>query len=270
MADQKNPNASTNRGSEEERHYDAQRKDWIRALTIAYNSPGSETMHIQLPWHEWVTKSTAQIGPEECRQFCWKDCAIYHNMYMGDFNSQELLDYVYQEWFPHRDRETDILFGSFFGKLLRFAPNVQVANIVSFHARLCGRLRLLQADVLEPEVRFPLQPGYGRPRKRGLYRLRDSFPDVFIFMDNGSWREQGVLFVCMDEHTALAYGVTEAVEGGLSREKLDVGAPSPACVFRLTLKQAMQAVVSKDEDRRRKRKEYNALFEENLGSEDEA
>ena len=150
---------------------------------------------------------------------------------------------------------------------MRFAPPVQVLEIVSFHVRLCERLRPLQADVPEPKsVRVKGAP----PMRRGLYRRRDKFFDVFMIIDDAPWEEQDVLFVCKDEETARAYGVTEAAENGSNQDKLDIGVLSPTCVFRLPLKQAMQAVFSTNDDRRKKRREYNAYFEETLGSEDEA
>ena len=110
---------------------------------------------------------------------------------------------------------------------------------------------------------------YGQPRTSGLYRLRDTFFALFIVMDHKSWRTQGVLLACKDEKSAIAHGMIGAAGNGSSQERLDLGAANQAWVFRFTLKQAMQIVVCKSENRRRKRKEYNAAFDDTYGSGDE-
>ena len=249
----------------EQSHYDAQRKTWIKPVYIKSTAAGAENIDIPLPQYKRVSRTIAEIVPEECRQFCWKDCAIYCNTGMSGLDHLEILDFVYQEWFPHRDRGKDVSLGSFFGKFMRFIPPVEIAELVSFHSRLCEKLPTLQADVLEQEA-LPFQPEYGQPREQGLYRLRETFSTLSVVMDHKSWREKGVLLVCKDEETAAAHGLTEAAGSASRQERFVVDTGSPACVFRVTLKRAMQAVVFLDEDRRKKRKEYNMAFDESYGS----
>ena len=213
-----------------------------------------------MQFNKRTTKNIAQLDPDDCRQFCWKDCAIYCNTNLSAIDHLDLLEFVYREWFPHRDREKDISFGSFFGKFMRFYPLVEMVEVVSFHQRLCGQLGMLEPDVLTPEY-AQSHPKHGQARERGLFKLKETFCNVFILADQKAWSERGVLLVCKNEETATRHGVNETDEG-VSREK--------SCVFRMTLKRAMQAVVSRDGDRRRRRKEYNEAFEEYYGSEDEA
>ncbi len=58
------------------------------------------------------------------------------NTNLSAIDHLDVLEFVYREWFPHRDRERDISFGSFFGKFMRFHPLVEVVEVVSFHQRL--------------------------------------------------------------------------------------------------------------------------------------
>lgn len=68
--------------------------------------------------------------------------------------------------------------------------------------------------------------------------------------DHKDWRERGVLLVCKDEETATAHGINETKEEDLSREKsLEVEDMRSTCVFRMSVKRAMQAVVFRDGDR---------------------
>lgn len=258
------------RGCAEEYHYEAQRRSWLRPFIIQSISPCSETLEVPNQFHKRVAKTIAQLDPDDCRQFCWKDCPIYCNTSVNAMVHVEILEFVYREWFPHRDRERDISFDSFFGKSMRFYPPVDMAEMVSFHQRLCERLAMLELDVLAPEY-TKSHPKHGHVRERGLFKLRETFCNLFMVADHKDWRERGVLLVCKDEETATAHGINETKKEDLSREKsFEVEDMRSTCVFRMSVKRAMQAVVFRDGDRGRRRREYNEAFEEYLGSEDES
>ena len=188
---------------------------------------------------------------------------------MNGIDHVQMLEFVYREWFPHRDRERDIFLDSFFGKFMRFYPPVGMAEVVRFHQRLCEQLKILESDVLAPEY-TQSHPKYGQVRERGLFKLTETFSDVFIVADHKAWRERGVLLVCKDEETATAHGVNEAGQDFSRETSLNVEGMGSSCVFRMSLKRAMQAVIFWDSERRKGQKEYNEAFEEYWGSEDES
>ena len=139
-------------------------------------------------------------------------------------------------------------------------------------------------------------PKSKEPREGCLYQLRDTFSQAFIVIDRRSWRDDGALLVCKDEVAARALGFEEGkdtvregtttveegipnvegrtliLKGGVGAERqrdLEEAGLAPACIYRLPLKRAMQAVVSQNEDRRKRRREWSHLTEEYYGSDDE-
>lgn len=152
---------------------------------------------------------------------------------------------------------------------MRFHPPVEMAEVVSFHQRLCEQLGILESNELVPE--YPQShPKHGQVRDRGLFELRATFCNLFIVADHKAWRERGVLLVCKDEETATAHGFNEKEEDVSRGNFVEVEGMRSGYVFRMTLKRAMQAVVFCDNEKRRRRKVYNEAFEENWGSEDES
>lgn len=72
---------------------------------------------------------------------------------------------------------------------MRFHPPVEMAEVVSFHQRLCEQLGILESNVLAPE--YPQShPEHGQVRDRGLFKLRETFCNLFIVADHKAWREQ--------------------------------------------------------------------------------
>ena len=135
--------------------------------------------------------------------------------------------------------------------------------------RLCEQLGPLESDVLAPEY-TQSHPKYGQVREKELSKLTETFRNLFIVADHKAWREREVLLVCKDEETATAHGLHEAGQDVSRETSPKVEGMGSCCVFRMTLKRAMQAVIFNDSERRRGRKEYNKAFEEHWGSEDES
>ena len=136
-----------------------------------------------------------------------------------------------------------------------------LAEVVRFHQRLCEQLKLLESDVLAPEY-TQSHTKYGQAREQGLFKLTETFSNIFIVADHKAWRERGVLLVSKDEETATAHGINEGGQGVPREKSLDVEGVGSSCAFRTTLKRSMQAVVFCDSERRKGQKEYNEASEE--------
>ncbi|KAF1982815.1 hypothetical protein K402DRAFT_186277 [Aulographum hederae CBS 113979] len=208
-----------------------------------------------------------EITPDDCRRFCWRDCAIYSTRSMGFFVKIEFLDDVYREWYPHRAMDKDVSNGSFFAKFMRFSGSEQpsLSTIAGFHAALCDKLQELEKDISYCTPPHPTRPHMFRPG-RALYRLRDTFNKVFIVLDlndsqKSSWRERGVLVVWKSEDEATRHHCSEG--GEVTRcDDSEVGDLGQACAFRCSLQTAMKMVVSMDLERTIPRVEYSYFLEE--------
>jgi len=98
-------------------HYEPQRKQFHIPLYI--NSAPTDSRRL-LEFRGYNNRNIApnSIRPDDCKAFCWKDCAIDGKPGLTGKDGFDLLDQVYAEWFPHRDRVKDLLDGNFFGKLI--------------------------------------------------------------------------------------------------------------------------------------------------------
>ena len=248
------------RACAQERHYEEQRLLFMRSFCIESTSPGSEEVIVANNYYKLITKPLSELSPDDCRQFCYKDCAIYGNAErLGGTVPWRVLDDVYNEWFPHRAMDKDVAQGSFFGKYIHFRdPVVPLAEIIDFHERLCEKLKSLEGDVVGRRLVIGGGEEPKEPPTKGLYRLRDTFNLMLIVLDHTSWGDNGVLLVYKDR--GIASGLK--IDG----EVLDIEDVAPARVYRLSLKGAMQAVVSQDKERSKRRREYNDLNNELYGS----
>ncbi|KAK3168232.1 hypothetical protein OEA41_004678 [Lepraria neglecta] len=245
----------------QETHYEEQRLHFLRHLIIYSTTPNSDILSVPNNRYTLIRKSLSELEPADIRQFCYKDCAIYGNAEkLGGVVPLRILDDVYREWFPHRAKDKDLKWGSFFGKYMGSElPNtIPLADLIAFHARLYLKVNSMEYEAIP-------KPGImvGKPPEpqRGLYRMRDTFALVFIILDKTNWREDGVLLVFRDRESTTGFHVE-----GTEMEMEDV---APACVYRTSLKLAMKAVISRDEERRKRRKEWYDLNEEFYGSDDD-
>ena len=254
-----------------ETHYEIQRKQFHIPL---YINPAPTNSQRLLEFRGYNNQNTARmlsdLNPDDCKAFCWKDCVIYGKPGLTGKDAFDLLDQVYAEWFPHRDRTIDLLDGNFFGKLMEFkGPSLlSFKELLSFHRALCERLQSLEADVLDREVFAPFAVKPDGRRRDGAFRLRSTFFSVFIVLEPG-WQEQGVYLVCSSESVARGLGMGECrveIPSYYVDDGSDLG---EVRIFRCPLKRAMKAVVSLDEERAKKRIEYNEMFEKSYGSEDD-
>ena len=198
----------------------------------------------------------------------------------------DLLDEVYNQWYPHRAEDKDISDGSFFGKFMRFTSEVRVTvgHIAHFHQLLCGKLKELEGQI---PLEVPVDPSavrldYQKPPKLADYKMRETFDRVFVVLDDTAWRQRGVLLVWENERDAGRHNCKTRNEyddvldiDGNGREmqisqEYGNGENVPGAevfMFRCPLKRAMQIVVSTDPERARGRREWNEMLEEMLGEE---
>jgi hypothetical protein len=264
-------NPSHLRACAEEAHYEHQRKAFVIPLCIQPASPTDAARRLDFCDHfnTSVARRLDQLTPDDCRAFCWKDCAIYSNTGLTLKDRLALLDDVYQEWFPHRAQDKDVSDGSFFGKFMCFTrPAVgTLPEILRFHEVLCEKLCELEEEI--PDT-MPINPCQVRPDQAwpvmAEYKLRGTFSVVFIVLDAG-WQERGVLLIWKSENDALKHNCEEGGEitGNDGRDGGDLG---QACVFRCPLKRAMQLIVSTDPERAKRQAEYNEILEKTLGEDD--
>ncbi len=136
------------RGIAEEDHYERQRKVFHIPLYVRparESSIASRQVEFRDFFGKTVARCVEDLTPDDCRLFCWKDCAIYGNGALDGSDHIVLLDKVYREWFPPRDRAEDLSAGSFFAKFMHFVPEeASLQDILDFHCVLCERLVALE------------------------------------------------------------------------------------------------------------------------------
>ncbi|KAL9097351.1 MAG: hypothetical protein Q9165_000778 [Trypethelium subeluteriae] len=256
-------NASYLRACAEEAHYEAEKRHFITPLTINPALPTDAARQIDFRdiFNRPRARRLDQLTPDDCRLFCWKDCAIYSLTAPND--RLVLLDTIYRQWFPHRAEEKDVSDGSFFGKFMTFARDAATTleEIRCFHEALCAKLKELEKEI--PDT-LPIDPRQARAweatSRTAEYKLRESFLVVLLVVDN-SWQKQGVLIVWKSENNAIEHGCKEGREI-LKYKGSDGDDLGQTRVFRCSLKRAMQLVISTNSERAQRRAEYNELFEE--------
>jgi hypothetical protein len=221
------------------------------------------------------------------RLFRWKDVIIYVNRGVEAKDQMRLLDHIYREWFPHRAEDKDVSDGAFWGVLLRFTPPgvlrpepgsslgqspspgqgeeqqqglvgfVGIKGLWEWHAALVEKLQDLEEEEEEEGGKEASSSG-----------LRPTLQNVLVLLD-GDWQREGVLLVWKEAETAKSYGCVAGSSSGVEEE--DDAAEEgwqPGCVFRCSLKRAMQMTVSRDPYRTKARREWNELLGETLGDGD--
>ena len=266
--DPRRNNASHLRAIAEEYHYEREHRYFVMPFQIKPASPTDGTRELAFKdfFYRNILRWFDSLNVDDCRLFCWKDCAIYSNNKDMLSDHLALLDAIYREWFPHRARDHDVRDGSFFAKLLSFTRSAvgPLQETLRFHEALCEKLGELERVM--PET-VPIHPATARRweaiPKVVEYKLRETFRVVFIVVDAG-WQEHGVLLVWKSEGDALRHNCKEG--GEISRYECSDGSDlGQARVFQCPLKRAMQLVVSTDPERAKPRAEYNEMLEEILG-----
>lgn len=222
---------------------------------------------------------------DDLRLFRWKDVIIYVNTGVQAKDHIRLLDQIYREWFPHRAEDKDVSDGAFWGLLVRFTPPgvlrpdpgsslgqsqgqgeqqglvgfVGIKGLWEWHAALVEELQDLEEEEGEEVTEGSLE-------EASSSGLRQTLQNVLVLLD-GDWQREGVLLVWKDAETAKRYGCVAGSSSGV--EEYDAGEGwQPGCVFRCSLKRAMQMTVSRDPYRTKGRSEWNELLGETLGDGD--
>ena len=248
-----------------------------RAVPASAADPGGRDAGNKEP-SSTTGEATTNNNNDDLRLFRWKDVVIYANTGIQVKDHVRLLDQIYREWFPHRAEDKDVSDGAFWALLVRFTPPgvlrplpgslsdqsqgqgeqqslvgfVGVKGLWEWHAALVEKLQGLEEEEEE---------------EASSSGLRQTFQNVLVLID-GDWQREGVLLVWKDVETAKGYG---SIAGGSSSdvEEYDAGEGwQPGCVFRCSLKRAMQITVSRDPYRTKGKSEWNELLGETLGDED--
>jgi len=246
---------------QEEMHHKLTRHLIMLPPTVIPPESGSDTMdssRLKLPTKE---TSLSALAPDDVRNLYFKDCIVYLGVGLDWSDRQQMIDAMYFEWFPHRDREQDLNRGSFFAGFLNATKLKHgLTQLARFHFEsLCPRLKELQPEVLEKE-KFRYDHGFGMPREKGLFKLRQSFDQTFLVVDQENWRD-GICVVTKDKRVAMDIG-----EVG---EELDVEGSGKVKVARAKLESVMKAVVADDNERKKENREWSGYYGKWCGGENE-
>ena len=235
-----------------------------------------------------ISKTLAQMTAEDCRYFCFKDCALYLVGAGRACNSWRMRIYetIYRRWFANRAEDCDISHGSFFCRPVDFqaaraaTEPVALGEVLGFHEMLCGKLREAVEEMPEevPRQRWqPIERSLCLPPAK--YAVRETFERCFVVMrgERGDHellpevtRERGVLVVLMSGEDAEKHGcLGNELEKGVREvtdEHEDVG---EARVFRCdSVDLAMKVVLASDPKRNGREPEWHGAYEEVLDPED--
>lgn len=263
------------RACAQDAHYEKLDKSFFFPLNIRKDATsGAKILDIQLQFHERVSKTVSEMDGEDARQFCYKDCAVYQNVkFKEPFEEKEVFKRSYERWWPARLKGGEVGQGgtgrgAFWGMWMRFVkPGVELREIVKLHEDLSQKVKGLEGEILEPKV-LAFDPRYGKERRRGGYRVMDSFGEVFVVMDRREWEVQGVVIVFRDGEVGGRYGFEggEEVERGEGERD---GGWSGFRAYRVSLVRVVEIVTGRDEERRIRGegREWNDLEERFLGGE---
>lgn len=252
---------------QEERHLTLIRR-WIFSPTLfqSSGSSGSGADSILLSF-SGTSKPLSAIAPDDLRDFYYKDCMVYLHTAITMEKRLSLLDAIYSEWFPHRDRVQDFARGSFFAGFLKskhgdYRGGDSLQQLAQFHfGALCPKLKELEPEVLETDLsRF--HPDFGKPKPKGRFRMNESFDKAFLVLDKVNWEQEGMLVVCRDAR------LSKELEG--FGEELESERFGEAKVFRAKLESVMRALVADDPERSKRSREWSDLYDEWFGEGDEA
>ena len=63
----------------EERHWQELELLWTEPVSICSITPRFADLGVSVQWSKRANKELSELGPDDCRQFCWKDCTLYVN-----------------------------------------------------------------------------------------------------------------------------------------------------------------------------------------------
>ncbi|SMY19848.1 unnamed protein product [Zymoseptoria tritici ST99CH_1A5] len=227
-------------------------------------------------------KRLGELTPEDCRHFCFEDCAVYLVAKVGrcGYGIEQLYDKLYRRWYPTRAEDTDISHESFFCFLMKFQARTDsgpasVKEILDFHEALCSTLdeeipklpdevpRRNQFCTAESQLHLP----------PAQYKLRPTFRQCVIIVrmeyeehsiDGSPLSDRGVVIAWRQEDDAVRHECVPDMERGISREEVD-GLGSTQAAFRCSLDEAMRIVVFTDPERRTMKREWHGFYREWLG-----
>lgn len=245
----------------EDRHHALLRR-WVSSPTLfdMYTTDSPEALGGSLKFSN-TDKLLSTVVPDDMRDFYFKDCMIYLNTFMSLEARLELLDTIYIEWFPHRDRAQDFARGNFVAGFLRSKHGTEPLDALArfYCAALCLKLKEVEPDVREKEPSI-VHPDYKKPRQKGLFKMRPSFQNIFLVLDKIRWEEEGVLVVSKDERVSA--------ELGKESEELSIDGLGSFKVFRAKLESVMRSLVAEDLERSEENREWSDWYDKWCGGDD--
>ena len=117
----------------------------------------------------------------------------------------KLLEHIYAEWWPHREKGSDELRKErFWGKIMDFRPPVQNINeIIILHRALCKMIEPLMEETLVRKEMPMYELVSDAPR--GQFQMRETFKEVVLIIEAG-WADKGVDVICLREEVADKLG----------------------------------------------------------------
>ncbi len=230
---------------------------------------------------------TANVNNDDLRLFRWKNVIIYVNRDVEIKDQMRLLNHIYREWFSHRAENKNVSDEIFWDVLLRFTSFeilrsesesslsqssssdqrkkqqqdlvdfVEIKKLWKWHATLIEELQDLEEE--EKKMRW---------KKISFSDLRSTLQNVLVLLDE-DWQREEVLLMWKKTKTTKSYDCVAESSSDVKKE--DDAADENwqfDCVFRCSLKRAMQMTVSRDLYRIKTRRKWNELLKKTLRNED--
>lgn len=71
------------RATVEERHWQELEPLWTDSVSILSITHRFADLGVPVQWSKRANKEISELDPDDCRQFCWRDCALYVNVLMN-------------------------------------------------------------------------------------------------------------------------------------------------------------------------------------------
>ena len=207
---------STVRCAHEFGHHRQQRHDWIDAPCIL-------DVQAQPP------------SPQQCYDFCWKDCALYSTTPIVYPGSDDLVNYIWNKWF--QGDATNIDHENFVIKHIKaYSPESpkRLPEMIEAHRAIS-----LQVDRRIAGLDMPGRTTGGLYDYHTKYNFLSSFKKVFIIVDSLMWYREGVLLVTSDKSSSFDI---EAATTNFDIPEFSVGDQGRA--VRISLEKALRCVTS--------------------------
>ena len=263
-----------NRKAIESTHIHLQDVAQIYATPIIESlTAGSEKLYLH-DYQKFVGfRGIADLSPEDCEDFCCKDCVVYSNVHSAQHKAN--FNAIWREWYPRRSMAEDMDYGNFFCKFMKYRGmdkgDERLRDLVTFHRALCAKVESVVPNMKQWQPDIQRWAVCDHPDSLAVkLHVRNTLPVVFLIIEWGFGSAvHTVLVVCRGENAARDLGLIDGEEGVDEEEDLAFVDNERALwlVFRAKLQRAMRAVVFRDMDRRTPRTDNSQFYKERYKSE---